>query len=222
MTRISKQGFTIIELLMVVGILAVLMGIVTTAASAAIRQARSRRIEACKSVIQTGIATYRAQRDYWPPRNGTLEKWSSEGITGGKHVDFLSVEEYDNMMKELATVSVGRENAMPMMDFSGLIVASKSDADKPTCRGTDFTEAIKKKRKHNAKTLKLAEMSFGYLTKKSGYFRRYIVQYNADSDSVVVMTPTEYNTWWGLTNDGDIKWPSGYEKIYGKKNVEWQ
>ena len=42
----GRRGFTIVEMLMVVGVLAVLMGIVTTAATAAIRQARDRRTAA--------------------------------------------------------------------------------------------------------------------------------------------------------------------------------
>ena len=45
MTQTNKKGFTIVEMLMVIGVLAILMGIVTTAASAAIKQARSRRME---------------------------------------------------------------------------------------------------------------------------------------------------------------------------------
>ena len=51
MRRARTAGFTIVEMLMVIGILAVLMGIVTTAASAAIRQARERRTEASKQII---------------------------------------------------------------------------------------------------------------------------------------------------------------------------
>ena len=54
-----KKGFTIIELLMVVAILAVLLGIVTTAATASIRQARERRTQAMKQTLQNGIAAYR-------------------------------------------------------------------------------------------------------------------------------------------------------------------
>ena len=58
MRRARTAGFTIVEMLMVIGILAVLMGIVTTAASAAIRQARERRTEASKQIIQSRISSY--------------------------------------------------------------------------------------------------------------------------------------------------------------------
>ena len=40
----KRGGFTIVELLMVVGILAVLMTIVTTAAAGALKQARAKRV----------------------------------------------------------------------------------------------------------------------------------------------------------------------------------
>ena len=72
MRRARTAGFTIVEMLMVIGILAVLMGIVTTAASAAIRQARERRTEASKQIIQSGIASYLAQKNHWPPKGGQL------------------------------------------------------------------------------------------------------------------------------------------------------
>ena len=47
-----KKGFTIVELLMVVAILATLLGIITTAVFASIRQARDRRAEAMRQTLQ--------------------------------------------------------------------------------------------------------------------------------------------------------------------------
>ena len=43
----KKKGFTIVELLMVISIIGILLGIVTTAASSSIKSARSRRADAC-------------------------------------------------------------------------------------------------------------------------------------------------------------------------------
>ena len=88
----KRRGFTIVELLMVIAVLGVLTGIITTAASSAIRQARSRRAQAIKMVIQNGIATYRAQYNYWPPKGGRLNDWSDNGLKSGKHVDYLENE----------------------------------------------------------------------------------------------------------------------------------
>ena len=61
-----KKGFTIVELLMVIGIIAVLMGIVTTAASESMKASRSRRADALCTLVQSGLAVYYAQNDEWP------------------------------------------------------------------------------------------------------------------------------------------------------------
>ena len=218
MTQTNKKGFTIVEMLMVIGVLAILMGIVTTASSAAIRQARSRRTTAVKGVIQAGIATYRSQRDAWPPENGQLDKWSSDGLTGdqingvrsGRHLAFLSADQYDEMMYELAKVSVGETGASPVMDVTGISVARRKAANAKNGRGLEFREAIKKNKKHGS-TYSLKEMTFGYITTDQGYFRRFVVQYNADSDTVTVMTQDEYEEWWKSQNSNKpIQWPTGY------------
>lgn len=212
MRRARTTGFTIVEMLMVIGILAVLMGIVTTAASAAIRQARERRTEASKQVIQSGIASYLAQKNHWPPKGGQLQDWADNGLGSGKRVDFLSADQYDKMMYELAKVSVGSRKASPVMDFNGVVVATRTAASKAGGRGQNFSEAIKKNKKHGS-TIKLGDMVFGYQERESGRFRRYIVQYNADSDSVRVMTVKNYNDWWNSTHDNKtVQLPSGYLK----------
>lgn len=212
MRRARTAGFTIVEMLMVIGILAVLMGIVTTAASAAIRQARERRTEASKAVIQSGIASYLAQKNYWPPKGGKLQSWADNGLDSGKHVDFLSADEYDKMMYELAKVSVGSKKVSPVMDFNGVVVATRTAAGKVGGHSQNFSEAIKKNKKHGS-TIKLNDMVFGYQEKETGRFRRYIVQYNADSDSVRVMTVKNYNDWWDATHDNKtVQLPSGYLK----------
>lgn len=219
MTQRRKGGFTIVEMLMVVGVLAILMGIVTTAASAAIRQARGRRMVAIKGVIQAGIATYRSQRDVWPPESGQLEKWSANGLSSdanngvesGRHIAFLSADQYDDMMYELARVSVGQSGASPVLDVTGINVARKSAAKFRKGRGLEFNEAIKKNKKHGA-TYSLKEMAFGYITPEDGYFRRFVVQYNADSDTVTVMTQDEYAKWFNdmYSDAKTIQWPTGY------------
>ena len=61
-----KKGFTIVELIMVVGIIGVLLGIVTTAASSSIKQSRQRKADACCTIIRQGLETYYAQEGKWP------------------------------------------------------------------------------------------------------------------------------------------------------------
>ena len=61
-----RRGFTIIELVMVIAILGILLGIVTTAAAGAIRQAREKKADACCAVVQAAFETYYAQKGEWP------------------------------------------------------------------------------------------------------------------------------------------------------------
>ena len=195
----NRRGFTIVEMLMVIAVLAVLTGIITTAASAAIRQARTRRAEAMRMVIEGGIATFHAQRGYWPPNGGKLQKWSDNGLDRkGDHVAYLDDGDYDEMMTYLVKQCVDR-SASPVMDVSGLTVATKSAAsNRDRGFGQDFRSAVAKNKRHG-KTLKVSEMAFGYSTSKEGLFRRYVVKYNADSDSVAVMTQDQYRSATGKT-----------------------
>ena len=202
--KIRRNGFTIVEMLMVIGVLAVLTAIVTTAASSAVRQARTRRAEAMRMVIQTGIATYHAQRGHWPPKSGgKLQSWSDNGLDSpGEHVDYLSDEEYDKMMAFLVKECVDKSKS-PVMDVSGLTVATRSAANRGDKRGygQDFRTAVAKNKRHGT-TLKVSEMVFGYTTAKDGFFRRFVVKYNADSDSVTVMTQEQYQ------NETHLTWPN--------------
>ena len=50
----TKRGFTIVEMLMVIAVLAVLTGIVATAATSVIRKSRERKTEALRAALQTG------------------------------------------------------------------------------------------------------------------------------------------------------------------------
>ena len=107
MKQRKKRGFTIVEMLMVIAVLAVLMGIVSTAASSVIRKSRVRKNEALRSALQAGIATYCQQEGFWPPgKNGTIQKWSDNGLDQkdrGTGVGTLDDNDYDTLMNYLVT-----------------------------------------------------------------------------------------------------------------------
>lgn len=174
-----KSGFTIVEMLMVIGIIAVLLGLVSTAAISAIRNARDRKAEACRQIIQAGIATYRAQKDEWP---GVINDFSmgKKQVPSGAKVYRLNDEEYDEAIRDVVKESVNSKNGTPMMDVTGLIVASKGY----TNRGIEFREAVKKGKKHGG-SIKLANMVFGYQD-SGGKFHRFQIHYNSESDHVTV------------------------------------
>jgi prepilin-type N-terminal cleavage/methylation domain-containing protein len=181
----KRQGFTIVELLMVIGILAVLLGIITTAATASIRQARTRRANAMKQTLQNGVMAYRQLKDKWP---GKLEDWAEQQNKGT--VGYLSNGDYDKVMQELLKNSAGKSVKVRVMDPVGLLVMGATGTDGKS-GGVDFRSAATKNGPY-AKRMSTSEMTVIYLKKESGKAYRYVIEYNAESDSVTVMTQDDY------------------------------
>ncbi len=187
----GKKGFTIVEMLTVIAILGILVGIVTTASGAAIRQARFKRTQAMMAVLQTGLETYYAQKREWP---GALRTWSENGPStpyGRKaRVDYLSDTEADLVFQEIVKETV---KGSPMLDVTGLFVCRSSAAGTGSsvakARGMDFREARAKNGKRES--LSIQQMAFGYAERSSGMFRRFVVRYNFDTDTIAVMTQNE-------------------------------
>ena len=194
-----KRGFTIIELLMVVAILAVLLGIVTTAATASIRQARERRTQAMKQTLQNGIAAYRVRKDKWPEK---LEKWADQEHDGT--LGYLSRSDYDKVIQEILRVSTGRNAKNRVLDPVGLAVIPASESDgKIGCM--DFRTVTTKNNKH-AKRMEYNEMTVVYPRTDTGRAYRYVIEYNAESDEVTVMTQGDYTSKTGDNWTGGEVW----------------
>lgn len=190
----AKRGFTIVEMLMVIAVLAVLIGIVATAARSVIHKARVRKNEALRSALQTGIATFCQQEGYWPPgKNGKLQSWADNGLDSrGQTVASLDDGDYDALMSEIVTRCLNA-SGNPVMDVSGYTATKRTAANKtrnglPVCYGEDVRSWATKFRASNARTSvpKAGEMTFGYSNSSRGYFRRFVIKYNAESDSVTV------------------------------------
>lgn len=204
-----KKGFTIVELLMVIGVIAILMGIVTTAASESLRAARIRRAEALCSLVQAGFSNYYAQYDKWPGKlgeriaNGSLgTRSNSEGTDGNSDAEeyVLNASEVKDCILELIKET---KNGHPVMDISGLFV-SRGDGEpqeepckcqsssghkryraKKGAYGMDFMSAIHGTKK-SPKKMSTSEMSFGYPHPDDGRFMRFKVIYSIPTDSFKV------------------------------------
>ena len=199
-----KKGFTIIELLMVIAILAVLLGIITTAATASIRQSRERQTQAIKQTLQNGIAAYKVRKDKWP---GQLEKWAEQEHDGT--IGYLSTSDYDGVVKELLRVSTGKYAKNRVLDPVGLTIIPSDKADgKVDCM--DFRSASTKNNKH-AKYMEWHEMTVVYPKADNGTAYRYVIEYNAESDAVTVMTQSEYASKNGGRWAGAEMWKAGRE-----------
>lgn len=179
-----KKGFTIVELLMVIGIIAVLMGIVTTAASESMKASRKRRTDALVTLVQAGLAAYYAQNDEWPV--------SFKGKAGNHKTDANDIDEnqYDLDAKEVREcvrkIVESAKEGNPLIDVSGLWV-SRSDGDASGGRGfgMDFMSAIRGTRKSSTK-MKLADMYFGYPNESTGAFTRFGMGYSISADQLRV------------------------------------
>ena len=185
-----KRGFTVIELLMVMAILAVLLGIITTAATASIRQSRERQAQAMKLTLQNGLAAYRARNDEWP---SILNDWADKTPWG--KVGYLSTTPnggYDKVVQELLEESTRKNAKTRVMNPVGLSVIPVGEADyKIGCM--DFRAVTTKNNKH-AKKMEPREMTVVYPQTSDGKACRYVIEYNTESDEVTVMTQGEFNS----------------------------
>jgi len=174
----TRGAFTIIELLMVVAIIAVLMGIVTTATVAAMRSSREKRAEAMRVALQAAIATYHAQdaNEKWP---GAIESLASDGETA-----VLGESAAQDVFRTIVKKSIGASGQQnPLIDAGALFVA-RSGVKDGQGYGLGFTEAIKGGAHHQK--IGVSQMVFGYQGKVTGRFHRYSIIYNGSTDSITV------------------------------------
>lgn len=169
--RKPRSGFTIVEMMLVIAVIAILATLVTQAAISAIRNARGHRANVMAAVIQTGIATYRAQKDEWPGQVETLAKSGESSKSSG-----LDAVEADKVIQSVVNES-GSGN--PLMDVSALFVASSGSASGSDPHGLGFGEARRQ-------GLAVSSMAFGYQATKTGKFVRFKVYYNSTNDTVTV------------------------------------
>ena len=186
-----RKGFTIVELLMVIGIIGVLAGIITTAASESMKATRRRRADALFALVQSGIATYYAQHDKWPdfnpPSKGNHRRPGSDEVDENQYD--LTDDEVRRCIKEVI-MSVKTKN--PLIDVSGLWVSrSKGDRSDGEGVGMDFMTAIRGSRK-NTQKMTLSDMYFGYPNESNGKFVRFGIGYSIATDQMTVGYRKDY------------------------------
>lgn len=192
-----KKGFTIVELLMVIGVIAILMGIITTAASSSMKAARARKADILCSAVQAGLAVYYEQKGEWPVTISTTGN-QEEGAGNQRNPDSIELTGPQVRACVKALVDEAKQNN-PMMDISGLFV-SRQDGElngggsndpgankkqvKPAY-GLDFMQAIRGTRK-SQKKMKTGEMYFGYPDPETGHFLRFKMVYSVPGDTITV------------------------------------
>lgn len=207
----KRRGFTIVELLMVVAIIAVLMGIIGIAASGAIKSARGKRMEALVTAVQSAVDTYHARFGEWPEidsklGSGNLQQnvWSTEDDSERDPTKYsLSGDEVDKIMRQIAKVSSGKAKgkANPLIDISALVVSKSAGGPNDKGTGCDFYLGLKGDKRRDP--IGFANMHFGYARKDDNRFRRFIMIYSIPTDAISVMTQEDAKSK-GLLKDGDI------------------
>ena len=185
-----RRGFTIIELVMVIAILGILLGIVTTAASNSIKQARKRKADACCKIVQAGLETYYSQHGYWPGgiedklENDTRQNEEGSGGNNDPDVCVLDPQDLQKMMRDIL---LEYKKGNPCLDISGLFVSRCKNY--PKSLGMDFMTAIHgTKKEKNGQRMSSSEMYFGYPESEHGYFRHFKVIYSRPTDQMKVST----------------------------------
>ena len=184
-----KRGFTIVELMMVIGIISILTGIVFTAVSNSVKAGRTARANALCTTVQSGLATYYAQYEKWP--GGLGEKIESgsirarandEGVNGQRDDDkyVLDATEVRELVKALVDEA---KKGNPLVDVSALFV-SRDPGESGRGYGLDFLAAVRGTNRSKRK-MSTSEMYFGY-PDANGKFRRFKMVYSVPGDSVTV------------------------------------
>ena len=174
----ARRGFTIVEMLAVIGVVAILISIIASVASNSIRAGRGKRAAVMGSSLQQAIASYYAEEGKWP---SLIESANTDGEDTVK----FEGTQADQIFQEVVGKGFGKSGKKSMLvDASGLFVCESSAANGNRARGYNFSEVTGSSAKHR---IGLKQMAFGYQDAGSGCFRRSRVIYNCRTDSVTVV-----------------------------------
>ena len=178
-----RKGFTLVELMTVIAIMAILSGILMNVAIGAIRSSRTKRTEAMRVMLESAIATYYAQEGKWPAEIETKADNNESAV--------LTDDAAQKVFREIVKISAGKKGqANPLVDPNGLFVARTGVKDAKGY-GLSYSDARAGDGNRRQK-IGVDQMVFGYQGKKSGRFRRFRIIYHSQSDAVEVSICCEH------------------------------
>lgn len=190
-----KKAFTIVELLVVITVVGILLGMVTVAASGAVKASRDKQADALCHLVQTALATYHAQMGHWPDAlQGKVDSGSfdrNEEGEEGESEDQMYVLKPSEVRAMVKAIVDETKKGNPLIDVSGLFVSRNPGEWKDVGRGMDFLSAVRGT-KQSRRKMKTSEMYFGY-PDSDGYFRRFKMIYAIPNDHLTVEKQTDPN-----------------------------
>lgn len=200
----KRQGFTIVELMLVIAVIGILAGIVTAAAIGALKSARSRQAETSRVALEQGIHAYYAQENEWP---AAIEAMASGSTT--VETEMLSYNDCDKVFREVVGKGFGQGGGRqsPLLDAAGIYVCNAANV-KNSGRGCYDNHRNREARNtycgdcgclggvtfeyatapNSDYKIPLSQMAFGYRGTVEGRFCRFWIKYNGKADSVSVVS----------------------------------
>lgn len=115
----TRSGFTLLELLLVIAVVAILSGIILGGASYVTRVAAAKRVQTTAAALTTALYRYRAEYNEWPKGNST----ESEGTLTFKKNN----GEVFNMLR--ADNRTSNEHGIPFFDETTLFTIDSDDGE---------------------------------------------------------------------------------------------
>ncbi len=105
----NERGFTVVEMMVVIGILAILVGIAVSSAAFSVDRAKDTACRANLKVIRQAISDYRLNRGEYPP---DLEALVSDGLIKAARFDCPAGGDYEYTGEsgEIRCLRSGHEN----------------------------------------------------------------------------------------------------------------
>ncbi|MFO7936459.1 MAG: prepilin-type N-terminal cleavage/methylation domain-containing protein [Kiritimatiellia bacterium] len=170
----DSRGFTIMELMVVVGVIAIIASLATGAAIKAVRGSRLKRAKSTKVALQAAIENYHAAYNKWPFRvNNMYQSTHSRGLYWAYDQDHPRINKNNSVVFEEML-----DSNVPYLDASALLC--EVNGNRMTVK-----DALER-------GLSPSDICIGYPNpSETSQFFFYGVRYNSDTDSVKVYTKDE-------------------------------